>query len=386
MPKHEGLRAYNIPMSRCRLALVLLAAIGVATAHAQDETNGVPRALLNHLTQGVNITRWFCYVGDPNDADHFLRYMQPEDFRTFAKLKLGFVRLCISPEVGFDPQAGQRAQTQPMIDSAVRRLTGANLAVLYDLHDNGQLKLDQNGTNNTAFVNFWEVTAKHFKGQREGLVVFELLNEPQFLKNPADWYALQAKTVAAIRAIDPERTIVVTGTGWGGIDTLAKMTPLTDTNLIYSYHCYDPFFFTHQGATWAGEQVKHLKSMPFPSSPEAVAAMLDKIEPAYQGMVKSYGDQRYDAAYLKGRLNLAEAWGHANHVPVILGEFGAYPPVSPPESRARWFGAMREVQAELHVRNCLWGYDDGFGLGRSVSPDGTVQLDKLVLKEFFGVQ
>lgn len=354
-------------------------------ARAEDETNGVPPGLLNHLKVGVNIARWFCYVDSPNDTDHFLHYMLPEDFRNFARLKLGFVRLCISPEVGFDASTGQRTANQPMIDAGVKRLTEANLAVLYDLHDNGQLKLDQNGTNNGAFVHFWEVTAQHFKGQSEGLLVFELLNEPQFLKYAADWYTLQERTVQAIRAIDPDRTLVVTGTSWGAIDTLAKMTPLAETNLVYSYHCYDPFFFTHQGATWAGEQVKHFKSMPFPSSPEAVAAMIDKIEPAYQGNVKSYGEQHFDEAYLKRRLNLAETWGHTNHVPVVLGEFGAYPPVSPPESRARWFDAMRKVQAEMHVRNCLWGYDDGFGLGRTVGSDGTVQLDKLVMKEFFGV-
>jgi hypothetical protein len=126
--------------------------------------------------------------------------------------------------------------------------------------------------------------------------------------------------------------------------------------------------------------------MPFPSSPDAVAAMLDKIEPEYQGGVKWFGEQHYDEAYLKGRLNVAEAWGHASRVPVLLGEFGAYPPVSPPESRARWFEAMRKVQGVLHVRNCLWGYDDGFGLGRTVGTDGAVKLDHLVLKEFFGVK
>ena len=113
--------------------------------------------------------------------------------------------------------------------------------------------------------------------------------------------------------------------------------------------------------------------------------MIDKVEPEYQSAVKWYGDQRFGEAYLKSRLNVAEAWGHTNHVPVFLGEFGAYPPVSPPDSRARWFDAMRQAQSELHVRNCLWGYDDGFGLGRSVGSDGTIQLDKLVLKEFYGV-
>jgi aryl-phospho-beta-D-glucosidase BglC (GH1 family) len=373
-------------MSRCSLVIAAFLFAATAFSSRADESNGVPAKLLSHLSTGVNITRWFCYVGDPNDTDHFAGYLKAEDFNNFKRLKLGFVRLCISPEVGFDAKEGFRSSNQSYLDTAVERLTRANLAVLYDLHDNGQLKLDQNGTNNDAFVTYWESNARHFKGQHEDLLVFELLNEPQFQKNPQDWAALQERTVKAIRAIDSSRTIVATGTSWGGIETLAAMKPLDETNLIYSYHCYDPFFFTHQGATWAGEQVKHFKQMPFPSSPEAVAAMIDQIEPAYQNDVKWFGQQHYDQAYLKGRLEIAEKWGHVNAVPVFLGEFGAYPPVSPPESRARWFDAMRAVQGELHVRNCLWGYDDGFGLGRTVGSDGTVVLDKLVLKEFFGLK
>lgn len=372
-------------MATWRLFALAVAGLFTATALADDDSNGVPKSLLDKLTVGVNITRWFCYVGDPNDTGHFTQYMKADDFANFTRLGLGFVRLCISPEVSYNASTGFNKKNQPFIDSGVRRLVDNDLVVLYDLHDNGQMKLDQTFVHNDAFVRYWEATARHFKGENEDRLVFELLNEPQYLKNPDEWYSLQERTVKAIRAIDPQRTIVATGTGWGGIDTLAKMKPLEETNIIYSYHCYDPFFFTHQGATWAGEQVKHLKSMPFPSSPDAVAAMIDQIEPSYRGLVKSYGDQHFDEAYLKSRLNLAEGWGHDQHVPVFLGEFGAYPPVAPEESRGRWFDAMKSVQRELHVRSCLWGYDDSFGLGRKALPDNSVELDRLVLKHLFGL-
>lgn len=66
-----------------------------------------------------------------------------------------------------------------------------------------------------------------------------------------------------------------------------------------------------------------------------------------------------------------------------MGEFGAYPPVSPPDSRARWFAAMRQAIEKLKMRNCLWGYDDGFGLGRSEAKDGSIRVDQVPVKKLY---
>ena len=43
----------------------------------------------------------------------------------------------------------------------------------------------------------------------------------------------------AIRKSAPAHTIIVTGPNWGGIDGLLKLEPLSDHNIIYSFHFYD---------------------------------------------------------------------------------------------------------------------------------------------------
>ncbi|MER3496067.1 MAG: hypothetical protein C4320_04240, partial [Armatimonadota bacterium] len=103
----------------------------------------------------------------------------------------------------------------------------------------------------------------------------------------------------------------------------------------------------------------------------------------YDDYLRDYGRKRYDAAYLKAYLADGAAWGQANGVPVVLGEFGAYPPVSPPDSRERWFRAIRAAITSSGLPNAIWGYDDGFGLGRSANPDGTITLDAMVERVFF---
>ncbi len=369
--------------------LVALATVTMASAltHSQaprmQAANGVPIALLKKLTRGVNITRWFCYVkGD--DTVNFRNYLIKEDLENFKKLGVQYARLCISPEVIY--QNGVPNPTNlPLLDDGINRLEKAGLVVLVDLHDNGQMKLDAEDHDNSGFVTFWKAMAKHYKGYGENSTVFELLNEPVFAKNPEVWYNLQRQTVKAIRAIDPDRTILVASTGWNSVDTLLAMKTLDEKNIVYSYHCYDPFVFTHQGASWAGDQQKAMRDVPFPSSPEAVAAMIDKIPAPYKDAVRNYGEQRFGKKYLHDRLNLGKLWGIQHQVPVLLGEFGAYPPVSPVESRATWFEFMRDAIDEIGLPNAIWGYDDALGLGREKTADGKIHLDPVTLKHFFKV-
>ncbi|HWD41813.1 MAG TPA: cellulase family glycosylhydrolase [Fimbriimonas sp.] len=362
---------------------MLTSLLAIAILSAQSDSNGVPAALLDKFKTGVNVTRWFCYLAPGDHADHYRTYLTDADFAAFKRLGVGFVRLCISPDAVYR-NGSPDAACLTAIDKALDRFAAAHIAVVWDLHDNGQLKLDAPGQDNAGFVSFWKALAEHYRGKREHEIVFELVNEPVFQNNPEVWYDLQEKTVKAVRGVDPKRTVMVSATSWSGIDTLARFKPLEESNLIYSFHCYDPFFFTHQGAEWVGEYPQKLKSVPFPSSPEAVAAILPQNDEKYRGALERYGKQRYDDAYLLGRLKLCTDWAASHHVPVVLGEFGAYPKVSPPESRARWFQGMRKAIHTLHLANAIWGYDDGLGLGRTIDSDGTLHLDPVTLRSFYG--
>lgn len=365
-------------MRRAALAIALLSVEAIAFAGP----NGVPDALLAKLHTGVNITRWLCYT-DAKDTSHFETYWQDDDFAALKRIHATFVRLCLSPEIAYD-NGQPNATNQPYIDKAVERLSQHGLAILFDLHDNGQLKLDEVGHDNSGFVSFWRAMAEHYRGRMEDSLVFELLNEPVFQKNPETWYALQERTAQTIRAVDPKRTILVAPTNWSGVDSLVKMEPLGEKNLIYTFHCYDPFWFTHQGATWAGELPKLLKGVPFPSSPEALQPVIASLSPQVKDILTDYGNQRYGAQYLHDRLAMGMDWGKLHHVPVVLGEYGAYPLVSPPDSRARWFDGVRAAIDQTGVPNALWGYDDGFGLGRTRGSDGKLKLDGLTLQHLYG--
>ena len=169
-----------------------------SSALGGDKTNGVPRALLSRLTRGVNVTRWFCYLTPGDQKDHFAKYLTDADYQNFQRLGVRFVRLCISPDAIYS--GGKLTDNLPAIDSALAQLSRHNLAVIWDLHDNGQLGLDKPNQDNSGLVRFWSAVAEHYKGKHYSDLLFEVVNEPVFTEKPDDWYALQSQVVQAIRS------------------------------------------------------------------------------------------------------------------------------------------------------------------------------------------
>src|SRR5262245_37155364 len=78
---------------------------------------------------------------------------------------------------------------------------------------------------------------------------------------------IYAKAIAEIRRTNPRRTLLVGPGSWNNILELTNLVlSATETNLIVTVHCYDPFYFTHQGATWAGPNVS-VRGIRFPGPP-----------------------------------------------------------------------------------------------------------------------
>ena len=42
-------------------------------------------------------------------------------------------------------------------------------------------------------------------------------------------------------------------TSWNSLADLPLLRLPADANLLVTFHYYEPFQFTHQGATWAGD-------------------------------------------------------------------------------------------------------------------------------------
>src|SRR5262249_9951650 len=150
------------------------------------------------------------------------------------------------------------------------------------------------------------------------------------------------KLIAAIRSGAPNHTIIASGHRWSGLWEFLALEPYSDRNIIYNFHFYEPFVFTHQGAGWAGPNLQFYRGLPYPSSPDAIARMLDSVmDDAARLVLVNYGQDHWDAARIDKAMALAAAWGEKHHVPVTCNEFGVFRRFSQPADRAAWITDMR---------------------------------------------
>jgi len=68
---------------------------------------------------------------------------------------------------------------------------------------------------------------------------------------------LAGRAAKAIRAIDPERTLIVEPPEWGDPAGLRELRPLDVPNVVYSVHMYLPHAFTHQGVGGRGPPCRY---------------------------------------------------------------------------------------------------------------------------------
>jgi hypothetical protein len=105
-----------------------------------------------------------------------------------------------------------------------------------------------------SLVMFWMATAANF-GSHPAVIGYDILNEPN-PKDMSSWSALASTIVNEIRKIDTQTPILLEGASAGtaeGLAAFAANSPLvTGANsklLVFSFHAYAPYHYTHQGLT-----------------------------------------------------------------------------------------------------------------------------------------
>ncbi len=209
----------------------------------------------------------------------------------------------------------------------------------------------------------WGEVAKHFKNEQRQDLFYELTNEPclglpegEYI-DQADWTSLAQMMIDSIRKVDKTRPIIFGDTKWYSLDELVKNKPFTDKYIIYSFHMYDPFIFTHQGASWTN--MGSVKNIPFPYSPERWSTefrdfgVLDGTPSWVKDQLKQYY-QEGNKQYIKNRLAKVKNWAFDHNVPLICNEWGALPNTSKIEDLNAYFKTMGEIFVEMDISWQVW--------------------------------
>ncbi len=206
----------------------------------------------------------------------------------------------------------------------------------------------------------WRQMAEHFK-DRSTFIYYEILNEPHGISD-ADWNRIQQRAVTAIRQIDTVHTIIVGPAGWNSYSHLAAMPQYADTNLIYTFHFYEPFVFTHQGATWTNPSMASLADVPFPYMASRMPDCPADLQGTWvENALNDYANTG-TVGYVRQQLDVAFQFAAERNVPIFCGEMGVYMVNSPATDRNIWYQIVRSYLEEHQTPWTMWDYQGGFGL------------------------
>jgi hypothetical protein len=361
-----------ISLSIIAVTISILAPVSTAVrANSPDSKNDavmrseVPASRLARLRHGINLSHWFAQSADYSKA-HLESHTTAEDLALIRSLGFDHVRLTLEPAPLFNAGEPEKPRTEYLkyLDHALDLILGQGLAVIVDIHpsDEFKVKLNSNDRQIEAFGKFWRALAQHLATRDPERVFLEVINEPM-MEDGYRWFGVQGKLISAIRSGAPQHTIIASGHRWSGLAELLFMQPYADRNIIYNFHFYEPFTFTHQGASWAGANLPFYKNIPYPSSPESVSKVLDTVqdEPARYNLLR-YGEDRWNADRIDREIGVAAAWAAKYQVALTCNEFGTFRNFAPPADRAIWIKDMRTALEKYGIGWTMWDYAGGFAV------------------------
>jgi len=261
--------------------------------------------------------------------------LEAEHFRLIRQAGFGHVRVPIrwsahaqqEPPYTIDPTFLKR------VDWVLAQARRNGLAAIINMHHYDEIYSDP-AAHRERFLALWKQIAEHYRRQGPG-VLFEPLNEPNGALNGRPWNDLAAEVIAIIRQSNPTRDIVIGPGDWNRIAQLPYLELPRDEHLVVTFHYYEPFVFTHQGAEWVNGSEAWLGTL-------------------WEG-------NWVQQAYIRDDLDLAKRIADQNGWRLYMGEFGAYGKADM-NSRERW---TRYLVQEAEARGIAWAYWEfaaGFGV------------------------
>lgn len=211
----------------------------------------------------------------------------------------------------------------------------------------------------------WRQIAARY-ADRPGIIAFEIMNEPHGRADTFTMNRIYARLIPVIRSLAPDRPLFVGPGHYQHIEELRRLRLPPDDNLIVSVHHYEPFLFTHQGASWT-HPLNATTGIRFPGPP-AQPLMPDaeavRAHPWISAWVRAHNELPPDlnpssVEALTGLIRWARDWSDFHGFPIHIGEWGAVK-WSDPASRIRYHREMRRRMDQWDIPWTLWDWNQNF--------------------------
>lgn len=241
-----------------------------------------------------------------------------------------------------------------------------NLKVIVDLHIlrshhfNAEVKpLWTDPKEQEKFYKLWVDLSAALKGYSLSDVAYELMNEA-VADDPEQWNQLLANCMKAIRALEPERIIVIGSNKWQSANTFDVLKVPADKNIILSYHFYEPFPLTHHQASWTG--IKNYSGPIHYQGALLTQEEFDALTPDQQAIAKDWVGKEWNLEKMEQMMQLPIQKAKELGLPLYCGEYGVIDS-APEADKIRWYHDMILIFNKNGIASANWNFKSGsFGL------------------------
>ena len=321
------------------------------------------------IKRGTNVSHWL----SQSEARGEMRrlHIQEEDFERLERLGFDFVRIPIDEVQFWDEKGNKLPEAWTLLTNALNWAGKHHLRAIVDLHiirSHYFNAVNEGGSSaNTLFtsekaqqdlINLWYQLSDALKGYRNDWVAYEFMNEP-VADDHEQWNQLVAKVHKALRAREPQRTLVVGSNRWQGYETMKYLkVPQGDKNIVLSFHYYNPMLLTHYTAWWTPIG-KYKGKIHYPGI-MVTKEDYDAAPADIKAELEPYTRQVWDINKIREDFRDAIAVAKKYGLQLFCGEWGIYENTDR-ELGYQWTKDMLTVFNEFNIAWTTWCYDADFG-------------------------
>ena len=292
--------------------------------------------------RGINLGGWLSQCD--YSEDRLNNFITEPDFEKIASWGLDHVRIPVDYNVLENEDGGYSESGFARVEKALGFAKKYGLNAIIDLHKTAGFSFDKDEQESGFFDNekfqerfysLWEQLAKRF-GKYSDYVAFELLNEVTEQRFSDAWNRISRECIKRIRTYAPD-TLILLGSYWNNSpESVKDLEKPYDDKVIYNFHCYSPFEFTHQGAPWV-DCIDHDARFHF-EDVENTPEYFEKLFAEAMETAKNNGTSLY------------------------CGEYGVIDRATP-EDTLKWFKVINSVFEKHGIARAAWSYKEmDFGL------------------------
>ncbi|MBK8881550.1 MAG: cellulase family glycosylhydrolase [Bacteroidales bacterium] len=303
--------------------------------------------------KGTNLGHWLSQSKQRGEERQ--KFIMERDIQFIDSLGFDHIRLPIDEEQMWDENEKRHEDAFALMQNCLEWSRKAGLRVIIDLHilrshyfNAAEKPLWTKVEEQDKLIRLWKDLSVSLREWPNSMVAYEFMNEP-VADDAEQWNVLLTRVADSIRKWEPQRVMVIGSNKWQSAATFDQLRiPANDTNIVLSFHFYEPMPLTHYQAGWT--EFKDFKGeVNYPGQ-----IVLNTNDPKFQ---KVYNRDTL-LKMMQKPIHLADSL----KLPLYCGEFGVYKEFFP-AAKLAWYSDMVSIFNQYNIAYANWNYkSDAFGI------------------------